>query len=115
MTNDTEHIWRGTDDPSFYKTFQNPKHAVQEQAVSMKSASDSDDEGPLSSRTPVSDIPPTIPELLVNQIFLSCNRQTTQEEARRLYAIENDTSIIKGGKTRFLLRSGLIMKRSTMA
>lgn len=44
-----EQILRRTDVPYFYKTFQEPRHAVQEPAVTMEAALELNDEDPPSS------------------------------------------------------------------
>lgn len=53
----------GTDDLSFYTTFYNDRHEVQEPTVTLEASLESHNDGPSSKPTPAPDVPQTFTDL----------------------------------------------------
>lgn len=98
MASDPEHILQSADDPSYYSTFRNPPPAVQEQAINLEATLELEHDGPPSRSTLVSDVEPTLPEPLIHPLHCASTRQTSQEEARRVYSFDMDTVLIKAAE-----------------
>lgn len=83
---DAEQILRGSDDPSFYITFQNSRHAEQEPALTLNSLLESYNWGPSSRLTTAPDELSWIPELLNHPHFRSSIKQMAREEAGGIHS-----------------------------
>lgn len=74
------------------------QHAVLEPAETLETALKSDAVCLLSRLTLAPDVPPSLPELLDHPLLRTSIRQTAQDDARRIYTLEMDKSLIKGAE-----------------
>lgn len=90
MKSDPEQILRCIDDQTFYMTFKNPQHAVQELAVTLEATLELDDEITPSRLIPSPGVPSILHKSFNNQRLRTTTIQTAQEKARRIHALEMD-------------------------
>lgn len=102
IASELENVLLATKKASFYTTFCTFCHAVQEPAVTMEVALESDGEDPSSSpaqkTTPVSEVSLTLTELVKLLRLRASIGKIVQEGITCIYAFKNDLLLIKAAK-----------------